>query len=491
MTRTVPLALVVWVHLAASAAAQSADKIVARHINAIGGTHALEQIVSSTVTGTVTLPDGRSETFIQETKRPNLLHISMAWSGGRWSTGFNGRSVWQDDPRDGLRTLMGRAAANTRSEAAYANRDVFGDGGQRQFTLMGKDQVGGRPVFVVDAMTHDVITRTLFVDADTYLLLKEQHETEAGSESRIYGDYRRVGQVMEPHRIEWHRGHDRLVITVATVAHNTALDERVFDFPRTAAAPPLDVAEFLSSVTRNQQDIEALIASYAYTAATTSRELDQTGRITKETEDVSEIFVVGGRTVQKQVKRNGRELSEAEKRREQRRVDEIVREYQKQSTRSVATGGLASPIPPISSFLRMYEFTNPRREQMRGTTALVFDIQPKRDVQARNDLERRLSSWKMAGTYWIDERARQVIRTDTYLTERSTSLFLEGMWIASEQALVNNEVWLPSFTESQRTAAFGLTFVDKRWYHRTTTQYSDYRKFNVASDYQITLPEVK
>jgi hypothetical protein len=139
----------------------------------------------------------------------------------------------------------------------------------------------------------------------------------------------------------------------------------------------------------------------------------------------------------------------------------------------------------------MYEFTNPRRERMGGTTAVVFDIERKRDVEPRNDLERTLSKWKMAGTYWIDERAQQVVRTDTYLTDTYNSLFLEGSWMASEQALVNNEVWLPSAYETQRTATLFIRAFDKRFYHRTTIQYSDYRKFNVASDYQITLPEAK
>jgi hypothetical protein len=192
---------IAWISLAGGASAQSADKIVERHVKAIGGKDALERILSATITGTVTLADGQTGTFIEETKRPNSLHISLAWKDGHWSTGFNGRSAWQDDRRDGLRTLMGRPAASVRADAAYANRDVFTEDGRRQLILVGKDQVRGRPVFVVDAMTHDLLKRTLFFDANTYLLLKEQYETDAGMEIRFFDDYRRVGAVMEPHRI--------------------------------------------------------------------------------------------------------------------------------------------------------------------------------------------------------------------------------------------------------------------------------------------------
>ena len=490
MTRTVLVASVVWLHLAASAAAQSADKIVDRHINALGGKRALEQIVSSTVTGTVTLADGRSETFVQETKRPNRLHISMGWSNGRWSTGFNGRSVWQDDRRDGLRTLWGRAAADVRAEAAYANRDVLGEDGRRQFTLVGKDQVRGRPVFVVDAITHDVIKRTLFFDADTYLLLEEQHEGEDGPEMRFFGDYRRVGQVMEPHRIEWRRGDESIVITVDKVAHNAAIGERVFDFPHSPDAPPIDAVAIVSSAMRNQQKLEELLGSYAYTETLTNRDMDQTGRTIKEDVTVSEVFYAGGRVVRKLVKRNGQELSDDEKRREQKRVDGIVRDYLQRPTRNVLAPGRAFSTGYVMSvYLRMLDFTNPRREQVRGTTAVVVDVHAKRDVQPRDDVELSLSKW--AGTFWIDERAQQVMQSTTYFTDANKTFWLEGSWTSGDAARVNNEVWLPSFSESQRTAAFGLTFVDKRFYHRMTAQYSDYRKFNVASDYQITLPEVK
>jgi outer membrane lipoprotein-sorting protein len=490
MTRTVVLASVLWAYLAASASAQSAEKIVDRHIDAVGGKRALEQIVSSTVTGTVTLPDGRSETFIQETKRPNRLHINMTWSSGRWSTGFNGRSVWQDDPRDGLRTLMGRAAAQVRAEAAYAAHGIFPAGGRRRLTLVGKDQVRGRPVFVVDVMTQDVLKRTLSFDANSYLLVKEQHDTEAGSVTRFFDDYRRVGQVMEPHRIEWHRGDESVAITVKQIAHNVAIDERVFDFPQPPTAPPISVVELLSSVMRNQQKLEEVLGSYAYTETRTWKQVDQTGRMTKETTFVFDIFYAGGHAVRKLVKRNDRDLSTEEQRREQKRVDALVRAYRQSPKTVIVTRDQTLTMgSTLSTYLRVWEFTNPRRERVRDTTAVVFDAQPKRDVRAANDLERQLLA--MAGSFWIDERAQQIIRADVHATDAYSIRVLEDSWFASEQTLVNNEVWLPSYGESQRSATLPVKFIDKRFYSRESVQYSDYRKFNVESDYKITLPEVK
>ena len=54
MMRATLLIPIAWVSLAGGASAQSADTIVERHINALGGKRALEQITSSVVTRTTT-----------------------------------------------------------------------------------------------------------------------------------------------------------------------------------------------------------------------------------------------------------------------------------------------------------------------------------------------------------------------------------------------------------------------------------------------------
>jgi hypothetical protein len=86
--------------------AQSASKVIERHIEAIGGEKAVERIVSTELTGTVSASDGRSGVFTQRTKRPYLFSVSMSLGDIMWSAGFNGRSAWQDDTA-GAQTLFG------------------------------------------------------------------------------------------------------------------------------------------------------------------------------------------------------------------------------------------------------------------------------------------------------------------------------------------------------------------------------------------------
>src|SRR4030095_6190826 len=154
-----------------SAAAQSPGTVMERYVKAIGGKQAVESIVSTEISGSVEAADGRSGVFTQRTRRPQLFSVSLTWNGGRWRAGFNGRSAWQDDA-DGLRTLYGPAAARVRAEAMYAStRLVMPEKTNRVF-VRGHDEVRGRKVIVAVAITPDGTRRSLFFDADTYLLLK-------------------------------------------------------------------------------------------------------------------------------------------------------------------------------------------------------------------------------------------------------------------------------------------------------------------------------
>src|SRR5580765_3302044 len=99
------------------AQAESAGKVIERYIDAIGGKKAVEKVVSTDVSGRVSLADGRSGVFTQRTTRPHLFYVSLSWGDSRWRAGFNGRSAWQEDNLDGVRTLFGQPASRVRAEA--------------------------------------------------------------------------------------------------------------------------------------------------------------------------------------------------------------------------------------------------------------------------------------------------------------------------------------------------------------------------------------
>jgi hypothetical protein len=100
-----------------AAQAQSAGKVIERYIEAIGGKKAVEKILGTDVSGTIRSGDGQSGVFIQRTSRPNRYFMSMSLGNSRWRSGFNGRSAWQEDGVEGLRTLYGQSVSRVRTEA--------------------------------------------------------------------------------------------------------------------------------------------------------------------------------------------------------------------------------------------------------------------------------------------------------------------------------------------------------------------------------------
>ena len=488
---TIRWAAVLLVGLAVEAHAQSPDQILKRHADAIGGKKALEAIATTTVTGRVRAPDGRTGTFTQYSTRAGRLRVDVSLGEAQWRWGFNGRAVWQSDRRDGLRTLAGEAAARVRAEASCALACGGPVDGDRRAFFVGRDRVGSRPVLVMDAVMPGGFSHTLSFDAETYLLLKQEEHSKAGTDIRSYGDYRRVDGVMEPHEVEWQRDGETFLISVDRVTHNAPVDDAVFAFgPRPAGEALPSMTDLLLAVRRNQETLESLVQSYIYTHTRTDRDIDAKGRVTKEDVQVFEVFHLAGLPVRTVVQRNGQPLSAKESRQQRERVDGIVRDYEKQKRRADAGGppvrlnnvlprGVPTSDRYISSLLRMCEFSNLRRERFGERTMIVAEFEPRRGLSTNSPLEAQMS--KAAGAMWIDEQGRQVVRTDSFYRE-DDGMTGKGTRTTSEQVRLNDEVWLLS--QAELNVVWKL-FFGKTVHRQTTFHQSDYKKFNVESDYKI------
>jgi hypothetical protein len=488
------LAPVVLLFVAIDASAQSPEQILKRYADAIGGKTALDTIQRTTVTGRVRAPDGRSGTFTQHVARPGRMRVELSLGDAQWTWGFNGRSAWQSDSRDGPRTLAGAAAARLRAEASCGLVCAGPGDGDRRAVFVGRERVRERPALVVDTIMPDGFARTLSFDAETHLLLKQEERSRAGTDVRWYGAYRRVGQVMEPHEIEWQRDGQTFQISVDRVSHNAPVDEATFAFGTAAAGEPLPkMTDLLLEVQRNQEKLEGVLQSYAYTLTRTERDIDARGRVTNEDVRLFEVFYLAGQPVRRLIQRNGQPISAKEAREERRRVDDIVRDYEKKRRSGGARVRVVVPLPRgvptqdrwISGLLRMCEFSHLRRERLGGRSMIVAEFEPRRGVAANDRLDSQMS--KTAGVLWIDEQARQVVRTDSYYRE-DDRFTRKGSSTTSEQVRLNDEVWLPSSSEINLA---GRLLFGKTIHRQATFRQSDYKKFNVDSDYKIDAPDVQ
>jgi hypothetical protein len=181
-----------------------------------------------------------------------------------------------------VRTQYGQAASRIRGEARYANTRFLVSEKVSRVSVARQEQLNGHAVIVIIAVTPDGVTRTLFFDRDSHLLVKDQWQTNGIVEERFFDDYRPVDQVREPHRIEWHRNGDTFRIAVERVIHNAPVDDEAFDPPAAPMQPSVDIAAVLSMAGLAEQRAERVRMSYAYTQSLSVRVMDEKGGVTDD-----------------------------------------------------------------------------------------------------------------------------------------------------------------------------------------------------------------
>ena len=238
---------------------------------------------------------------------------------------------------------------------------------------------------------------------------------------------------------------------------------------------------------------------YSFRASETERKLEKDGRV-KETETkVYDVTPVAGEFVERLISVNGKELTPAEREKEDRRVQKDVEDAIKRREKRLKKEEQARERGEkeedddhitILDFLRISEVTSVRREVFRGHEVIAFDFEPRKGFKPKTRAETIAS--KLAGTTWVDENARQIVRLEARLTN---SFKMGGGLLASispssafafEQEKVGDEVWLPSYGEANISARIMLFAKFNRSMER---RYSDYKKYQIDSDYELAKPK--
>src|ERR1041384_235142 len=481
------LALIVAVLVSQSLADQSASKIVDRFKKASGGKFA-SRVKSTAMTGR----------FRYQASAPNNLRLDVELGESKVSECYNGKSAWRLDGR-GLRTLLGDEAKRLRLEALLSN-SRFGDLQRNRVVpqLAGKATIDGREANAVE-FTKDGVRLTFYFDASTSLPLKRERETSDGLEETFYSDYRLIDGVMEPFSLRIKKGASELAVSIDRVDHNRGVELADFRYPQIDSRPLPELEPMLKALEENQNKIDEMRERYTCRAIEIERKHDGDGRV-KETETrVYEVTPVGGRSVERLMSVNGKELSPSEREKEDKRVQkeiqEIIKRHEKkeqkeEQARAKGEKKKDDDDVEIKDFLRISEITSVRREMFKGHEVIAFDFEPRKGFKPKNRAESIVN--KLAGTIWVDETARQIARLEARLTDPYK---LGGGMLASigastaisfEQEKVGDEVWLPSSMEANISARVLLLAKFNRSVER---RYSDYKKYQIDSKYDLTKPK--
>lgn len=488
---------------AASAHTQDAEKIINAYVKASGGSHVLSRVQTLSIEGTVAgVGDGNSGTYTLDTKLPNRYYSELVVGGKNIIEAYNGKSAWRVDSSGNPVTMFGQDSADMQAEAQLSNLRLLNlKKNKLAAAFIGHAQVRGQDALQVELTNATGVKHEFFFDPQTHLLVKESAPVGGVSEEIVYSDYRPENGVQIARKIELHRGADTYAIGVKDAKVNGPIGERVFDLPVKSQVKLPDLKALFKEIDDNQKAIDKIKEDYAGTSTEDETDYDSDGKVKKNTVTESTFFYMNGEEISQVVKKDGKELSDAEKKKEtdnaQKRVEELQKEQAKKEAKDEKAKEEGKPEKNdddvgIEIFLRTCEFVNPRRERFRGQDVLVFDFEGNPEYKPRNLGEKIVQ--KLAGAIWVDEKAHDVARLEAYFVGDAKiaggllANIQKGTGFVFEQEFINNEVWLPTYEE----AHVGVRVLLVKGFRVTdVTRYSDYKKFHVETKSTIAAPKTQ
>src|SRR3974390_2302808 len=94
-------------------------------------------------------------------------------------------------------------------------------------------------------------------------------------------------------------------------------------------APLPDPRQLMRDVVSHQKQLDKVRENYTYSSQLTQQDLDSNGRVTKTETTESENFFVNGHAISRQVKKDGKPLSDHDEKKETERVTKQVEKAEK------------------------------------------------------------------------------------------------------------------------------------------------------------------
>jgi len=228
------------------AAAQTADEIIEKHLAALGGRTALNNLKSRSMKGTVKVstPVGELTGPIEVLNQvPNKTRTFTQLDLSNLGLGkviqdqrFDGTSGYVIDTMQGNRDITGdqlEAMKNAQFPNALLNYKEMG----ATVELAGKEKVGDREAYVLIGKPKTGPAVRHHIDAETYLPVKTVMKVmvpQLGTEleqTTETSDFKDVDGVKVPFRIKTTSSIQTVLVTVTQVEHNKQIDRSLFSKP--------------------------------------------------------------------------------------------------------------------------------------------------------------------------------------------------------------------------------------------------------------------
>lgn len=222
-----------------TSSAQSADEVINKSINAIGGMEKIKSI--KTLKVDINFEQQGMKIPVRLTfKKPGMIYTEVEVQGMKIKSGYDGKQGWSLNPMGGKKEaepLSEEGVKDMKDQADFDGKLV--DYAQKGYKaeLLGKEDMEGTDVYKVKLTRGDDVS-TFFIDANSYLVLKERTKhTIKGKElesDALYSDYKSIDGFMYPYSIEQREvdAEEGQKMTVDNVVINPKVDDSIFAMPK-------------------------------------------------------------------------------------------------------------------------------------------------------------------------------------------------------------------------------------------------------------------
>jgi outer membrane lipoprotein-sorting protein len=232
-----------------AAAAQTADEIVKKAIDARGGIEKIKAVQSERITARLTSGQGLEAAVILELKRPNKLHSEITVEGQKIIRVYDGKSEgWSINPFAENKDVQPMSADDLKEAPDESDMDgplVDYKSKGTQVQLVGKEDLDGKPVYRLKLANKNGDVRSYLLDASSFLTVKWEgirkiEGKEFPWESSL-SDYREIQGMKFPFKIEQSSPGTEFKqgLAIEKIEIDPKIDESHFAKPASPEAPAI------------------------------------------------------------------------------------------------------------------------------------------------------------------------------------------------------------------------------------------------------------
>ena len=233
--------------LPSAAAAQTAEEIVKKALDARGGIEKIKAVQSERITARLTSGQGVEASVILELKRPHKMYSEITVGDQKIIRVYDGKSEgWSINPFAESKDVQPMSADDLKEAPDESDMDgplVDYKSKGSQIEFVGKEDLDGKPVYRLKLTSKNGDVRSYFLDASSFLTVKWEsirkvQEKDLPWESTL-SDYREIQGLKFPFKIEQGSPGTEFKqgLTIEKIEIDPKIDESHFTKPVALEAP--------------------------------------------------------------------------------------------------------------------------------------------------------------------------------------------------------------------------------------------------------------